>query len=45
MTTFATLFGFLALALGIGGLLLSTFLTLLLMPVLCSFLGCKSSDA
>ena len=62
MTTFATLFGLLPLALGlgsgaelqkplalavIGGLLLSTFLTLLLMPVLYSFLergGTLSSD-
>lgn len=57
MTTFATLFGLLPLALGIGsgaelqkplalavigGLLLSTFLTLLLMPVLYSLLERKS---
>jgi HAE1 family hydrophobic/amphiphilic exporter-1 len=57
MTTFATLFGLLPLALGIGsgaelqkplalavigGLLLSTFLTLLLMPVLYSFLDRRS---
>jgi HAE1 family hydrophobic/amphiphilic exporter-1 len=54
MTTLATLFGLLPLALGIGsgaelqkplalavigGLLLSTFITLLVMPVLYSFVG------
>jgi hydrophobic/amphiphilic exporter-1 (mainly G- bacteria), HAE1 family len=58
MTTLATLFGLLPLALGlgsgaelqkplalavIGGLLLSTFLTLLLMPVLYSLLERKSA--
>ena len=58
MTTLATLFGLLPLALGlgsgaelqkplalavIGGLLLSTFITLLLMPVLYSFLQRKSA--
>jgi CzcA family heavy metal efflux pump len=60
MTTLATLFGLLPLALGlgsgaelqkplalavIGGLLLSTFLTLLLMPVLYSLLERKSTSA
>jgi CzcA family heavy metal efflux pump len=60
MTTLATLFGLLPLALGlgsgaelqkplalavIGGLLLSTFLTLLLMPVLYSLLERKSASA
>jgi multidrug efflux pump subunit AcrB len=59
MTTLATLFGLLPLALGIGsgaelqrplalavigGLLLSTFLTLLVMPVLYSLLGRKTSE-
>jgi CzcA family heavy metal efflux pump len=60
MTTLATLFGLLPLALGIGsgaelqkplalavigGLLLSTFITLLLMPVLYSLLGRKRVEA
>jgi HAE1 family hydrophobic/amphiphilic exporter-1 len=60
MTTLATLFGLLPLALGIGsgaelqkplalavigGLLLSTFLTLLLMPVLFSLLERKAARA
>jgi len=60
MTTLATLFGLLPLALGIGsgaelqkplalavigGLLLSTFITLLLMPVLYSLLEQKQAEA
>jgi CzcA family heavy metal efflux pump len=60
MTTLATLFGLLPLALGlgsgaelqkplalavIGGLLLSTFLTLLLMPVLYSLIGRKAPSS
>jgi HAE1 family hydrophobic/amphiphilic exporter-1 len=59
MTTLATLFGLLPLALGlgsgaelqrplalavIGGLLLSTFLTLLVMPVLFSLLGREAAE-
>jgi HAE1 family hydrophobic/amphiphilic exporter-1 len=60
MTTLATLFGLLPLALGwgsgaelqkplalavIGGLLLSTFITLLVMPVMFSFLEGRATEA